>query len=263
MSPTTSPSFSSGAARTDLIPESRIESASETPEPVDVSIRINPFLFSTTWATSVFDSRMSSADIPSATRTTAGISSFVSRERSRTTPRSGMSVSNTLSIRNFISSSTETSRRSSIVSSLTTRSDSISFDSCLAGRRGSVSWCCARRSSADAFRIVLSSASAPPASIRTRVVDSDSSFKVTPPSVIRSPAFRGWGIARRSPFRKVPLREPRSSTTRPPSSSLTIRACWRESILSEIGRSFIEERPIVVTGFSSGNLRAAMPGALT
>jgi len=29
------------------------------------------------------------------------------------------------------------------------------------------------------------------------------------------------------------------------------------------GRSFIDERPIVVTGLSSGNLRAAMPGALT
>ena len=226
-------------------------------------MRIRPFLFSTTWATSVLESRMSSADMPSATRTTAGMSSFVTRERSRTTPRSGMSVSKTLSIRNFMSSSTDTSRRSSIVSSLTTRSDSINFESCSAGSRGSVSWCCARRSSAEAFRIVLSRASAPPASIRTRVVDSDSSFSVTPPSVMRSPALIGCTVASRSPFRKVPLREPRSSTERPPSSSLTIRACWRDSILSEIGRSFIDERPIVVTGLSSGNLRAAIPGALT
>lgn len=162
-----------------------------------------------------------------------------------------------------MSSSTDTSRRSSIVSSLTTRSDSINFESCSAGSRGSVSWCWARSSSADAFRIVLSSESAPPASMRTRVVDSDSSFRVTPPRVIRSPAFRGCGVASRSPFRKVPLREPRSSTESPPSSSLTMRACCRDSILSEMGRSFIDERPIVVTGLSSGNLRAAMPGALT
>jgi hypothetical protein len=48
-----------------------------------------------------------------------------------------------------------------------------------------------------------------------------------------------------------------------PSFSRTIRACCRESILSEIGRSFIEDRPTVVTGRSSDSLRAAMPGAVT
>ena len=155
------------------------------------------------------------------------------------------------------------SRSSSTVSSLTTRSDSMSLPSCSAGSRGSVSVACARRSSAEAFRIVLSRGSSPPPSIRTRVVDSDSTLRVTPPTVIRSPGFRGWIVASRSPLRKVPLRDPRSSTVSPPSVSRTIRECWRESILSEIGRSFMDERPMVVTGRSSDTFRAAIPGAVT
>ena len=111
--------------------------------------------------------------------------------------------------------------------------------------------------------MVLSSGSSPPPSMRTRVVDSDSTFSVTPPIVMRSPGFRTWTVVSRSPFRNVPLREPRSSTVRPPSSARTIRECCRESILSEIGRSFMDERPIVVTGRSSETFRAAMPGAVT
>jgi hypothetical protein len=228
-----------------------------------VSIRRRPFFFSTTAATRVLDNRMSSAEIPSATRTTAGTSSPVTLERRRTTARSGISVSKTLSIRNFRSSSTETSLRSWIVSSLTTRSDSISLESCSAGSRGSVS-VGLRSSSAEALRMVLLRASSPAiSSMRTRVVDSDSTFKVTPPTVIRSPDFRGCSVTRRSPFKNVPFLEARSSTVRPPLPSRTIRACWRESILSEIGRSFIEERPIVVTGRSSRNFCAGIPGAVT
>ena len=226
-------------------------------------MRSRPLRFSTTAATSVFDSRMSSAEIPSATRTTAGASSPVDRCRRRTRPLSGLSVSKTLSIRKRSSSSTEMSRRSSIVSSFTTRSDSINLPSCSAGRRGSVSVACARSSAAEAFRIVLSSGSSPPPSMRTRVVDSDSTLSVTPPTVIRSPGFRVWMVVRRSPFRNVPLRDPRSSTVRPPSVSRTMRACWRDSILSEIGRSFIDDRPTVVTGRSSESFRAAIPGAVT
>ncbi len=99
--------------------------------------------------------------------------------------------------------------------------------------------------------------------MRTRVVDSDSTLSVTPPIVIRSPGFRTWTVVSRSPFRNVPLREPRSSTVIPPSSERTMRECWRESILSEIGRSFMEERPMVVTGRSRETFRAAMPGAVT
>ena len=245
------------------MPESRIDSESETAELLAVSIKRRPLRFSTTELTRVLESRMSSAEIPSATRTTAGTSSPEMLERSRTTARSGMSVSKTLSIRNFNSSSTETSRRSSIVSSLTTRSDSISFESCSAGRRGSVSvgW---RSSSADAFRIVLSSAWSSPAisSMRTRVVDSDSTFSVTPPTVIRSPDFNGISATSFSPLTNVPLREPRSSIERPPLPSFTILACWRDSILSAIGRSFMDERPIVVTGRSRMNFCAGIPGAV-
>ena len=99
--------------------------------------------------------------------------------------------------------------------------------------------------------------------MRTRVVDSDSTLSVTPPTVIRSPGFKGWIGTRRSPFKKVPLREPRSSTESPPLLSRTMRACWRESILSATGRSFMDERPIVVTGRSRRNFWAGMPGAVT
>ena len=42
--------------------------------------------------------------------------------------------------------------------------------------------------------------------------------------------------------------------------SRTMRACWRDSILSAIGRSFIEERPMVVTGRSSETSGPAFPG---
>jgi hypothetical protein len=42
-----------------------------------------------------------------------------------------------------------------------------------------------------------------------------------------------------------------------------MRECCRDSILSEIGRSFMDERPTVVTGRSRETFRAAMPGAVT
>ncbi len=218
--------------------------------------------FSTTEATSVRERRISSAEMPSATRMIAGMSSCETLCRRSTTQRSGFSVSKTLSMRNFNSSSTETSRRSSIVSSFTTRSDSTSFESCSAGSRGSVS-VCLRSSSAEAFRIVLSSPSSSAASMRTRVVDSDSTLSVTPPTVMRSPGFRAMIVESRSPLTKVPFREPRSSTDRPPLLSRTMRACCRDSILSAIGRSFIEERPMVVTGRSSRIFWAGIPGAVT
>ena len=96
--------------------------------------------------------------------------------------------------------------------------------------------------------------------MRTRVVDSDSTLIVTAPTVIRSPERSGCTETSRSPFKKVPLREPRSSTVRAPSVSLMMRACWRDSILSATGRSLTDERPIVTTGRSSMNFWAGMPG---
>ena len=244
------------------MPERRIESASETPEPRG---RVHE-----EQAVALLDDRgderLREADVLGGDalghahdggRELAGDAATAGARA----PRSGFRVSKTLSMRNPSSSSTEMSRRSSTVSSLTTRSDSMSLPSCSAGSRGSVSVACARSSSAEAFRIVLSSGSSPPPSMRTRVVDSDSTLSVTPPTVIRSPGFRALDrrrAARRSGRCRCASRGPRPCS--PPSLSRTMRACWRESILSEIGRSFMDERPIVVTGRSSETFRAAIRG---